>query len=353
MLGKAKRALLLGAAFALGAATFAFAQEDAPTPGARGPRPPVSSYPKPAPFPNENKAAVSKYLSQARKIAGEDLFQDFAHRCIMSPEHPVRVRGIQYNGILEPTKLFDQLYSIGQVSVSSHALVTSDGIVIFDTLNNEDEARNIIVPNLQKLGLDPKNIKYIVITHSHGDHYGGAAYLQKTYGAKVISSKLDWDVMDKMRANAASAGPFGAPPERDIDIVDGQEFKVGDTTLKFYVTPGHTVGTVSTIFKVTDHGAPHIVGYHGGTGGGRNPESLRAGIKGYQHWLDVTKAAGVDTLIANHPLHDRGIERNELLTYAQPGDPNPYVLGKDRYQRYMQVMQACSRVHLARFGFTE
>ncbi|MFO1247654.1 MAG: MBL fold metallo-hydrolase [Alphaproteobacteria bacterium] len=90
---------------------------------------------------------------------------------------------------ITPTKLFDNLYSVGQNEVSAQALVTSGGIILFDTLSSEDEARNILVPNMIALGLKPQDIKYVVISHEHGDHYGGAPYLQKTYGAKVVGVK--------------------------------------------------------------------------------------------------------------------------------------------------------------------
>lgn len=311
----------------------------------------VDGYPVPASFPKQDAAAVARHLAEGQRIAGEDLFMDFAHRCIISPRYPVRVRGIQHDGKLEPTRLFDQLYSVGQNAVSSHALVTSGGIVLFDALNSPEEAEKLIVPNLRAVGLDPKDLKYVVVTHGHGDHYGGARWLQKTYGARVLSSAIDWDLM----ARAQGRGPFAnlVPPDRDMVIEDGQVLKVGDTTLKFHITPGHTPGTLSTIFAVTDQGRPHRVGLHGGTGGGRSPEALRDGLKSYARWRALTRDAGVDVLVANHPLHDRGIEKNELLRSRQPGQPHPYVIGVDRYQRYMQVMEACSRVHLARFGERE
>jgi len=338
--------LLASALLAIAVAAPAMAQ-------GRPPRPAVSDYRGPTAFPNANKAAVAEHLSRARKIAGDDLFLDFAHRCIISPRYPQRVGGIQYEGLIEPTKIFDQLYSVGQNSVSSHALVTSAGIILFDALNSAEEAEKIIVPNLRRLGLDPRDIKYLVITHAHGDHYGGARYLQKTYGARVVSSAIDWDGM--ARAGAAQSGPFAGlqPPDRDIVVADGEALTLGDATLRFHVTPGHTPGTVSTIFRVTDRGRPHTVGYFGGTGGGRDPAAARAQAASLARWRSITQAAGVDVLIANHPLHDRGIENNEIIAYGRPDDPNPYVIGSDRYQRYMQVMEACSRVQMARFGFAE
>jgi len=226
------------------------------------------NYPVPTPFPNANEAAVAQHLSAARKIAGADLFPDMAHRCIMSPVYPVRVRGIQFDGKITPTKVFDQLYSVGQNAVSAYVLKTSAGLILFDTLDNGDEAKALLVPNMEAMGLDPRQLKYIVITHGHGDHYGGADWLQRTYGAMVIASANDWDMMEKRSAN----GPFKdlVAPRRDIVMADGDTLTLGDTSIRFYVTPGHTPGTLSAIFPVTDRGQRHIVGFNGGTGGGRD-----------------------------------------------------------------------------------
>src|SRR4051812_45064493 len=82
-------------------------------------------YPAPQTFPKANEAAVAEHLSAARKLAGTDLFADMAHRCIISPVYPVRVRGIQFNGKITPTRVFDQLYSVGQNAVSAYVLKTS------------------------------------------------------------------------------------------------------------------------------------------------------------------------------------------------------------------------------------
>lgn len=342
-------------ALALVAATFAIspvaAQENRPAPQGPRVRPPVESYPVPATFPNENKAVVAEHLAKAIRIAGKDLFQDMAHRCIVSPVFPHRVAGIQFNGKIAPARLFDNLYEVGQNEVSAQALVTSAGIILFDTLNSEDEAKNIIVPNMTKLGLDPAQIKYIVISHEHGDHYGGARWLQTTYGAKVVASAIAWDGM----AAATSRGPFRDTPipNKDMVMADGGTLTLGEETITFYITPGHTPGVLSAIYKVRDNGTPHTVGYFGGTGGGRDADTDRAQIASLQRWLGIARAAGADTLITNHPLHSEALEKEYILAYRQPGQPNPFVLGRDAYQRYIQVQEECARVALGREGFAE
>jgi metallo-beta-lactamase class B len=342
---KVSLASTAGVALALLASSASDAQE-----AGRAPRA-AADYPAPQTFPKANDQAVAEHLSAARRIAGADLFADMAHRCIISPVYPVRVRGIQFDGRITPTKVFDQLYSVGQNAVSAYVLKTSAGLILFDTLDNEDEAKNLLVPNMIALGLDPKQLKYIVVTHGHGDHYGGAHWLQATYGAKVIAAAADWAMMEKGSAD----GPFKdlVVPRRDMVMADGQTLTLGETTIRFYVTPGHTPGTLSEIFPVTYHGQRHVVGFNGGTGGGRDEAGLRASIPAFARWGEITKAAGVDTLIANHPLHAGTLEREELIRHALPGDPNPFVIGAATDQRYVRVQQECARVQLARLGLSE
>src|SRR5215510_14297663 len=82
----------------------------------------------------------------------------------------------------ETAKVFDNLYFLGQTEYSAWAVNTSDGIIIIDTIFDysvEDE----VVGGLKKMGLDPAKIKYVIVSHGHGDHVGGAKFLQDTYKA--------------------------------------------------------------------------------------------------------------------------------------------------------------------------
>ena len=100
----------------------------------------------------------------------------------------------------EPVKVFDNLYFLGQTEYSAWAVTTSDGIIIIDTIFDysvEDE----VVGGLKKIGLDPAQIKYVIVSHGHFDHSGGAKFLQDTYKAKVLMSAADWDLLDRGNPN--------------------------------------------------------------------------------------------------------------------------------------------------------
>lgn len=293
-----------------------------------------------------------QHLKRARAAAGADLFMHYNWRCIVDGVYPAMSNAIQRSGIaFEPLKVFDQLYFLGQRGASAWALDTSDGIVMFDALNNEEDAQKTIVSGLVKLGLDPKRIKYVVITHGHGDHFGGANYLKTTFGARIISSERDWAVMQALKTSTTGPARWAAlVPEKDIVVGDGQTMNVGDTALTFYVTPGHTPGTVSTIFKVTDGGTTHTVGFFGGLGTPRSTADKKTLMASYDRWTPVAASAGVDVLIANHEEQEQSMARMEELKLRRAGDPNPYVIGGDTYRRYFEVQKECTRYRMARAG---
>src|SRR4030095_15255614 len=109
---------------------------------------------------------------------------------------------------------------------------------------------------MEKLGLDPATIKYAIVSHGHGDHSGGAKFLQDKFGTRVILSAADWDLLDRST---------GTKPKRAMVRTDGMKLPLGDTTLTLYITPGHTLGTISTLIPVKDRGTPHLVAEWGGT----------------------------------------------------------------------------------------
>src|SRR5438034_5367878 len=236
----------------------------------------------------------------------------------------------------EPVKVFDNLYFLGQTEYSVWAVTTSAGIILIDAIFDysvDDE----VVGGLRKLGLDPATIKYVVISHGHSDHSGGAKYLQDTFNARVILTAADWDLLD--RSN-------GTRPKRDMVAIDGQKLTLGDTTLTLYNTPGHTMGTLSTLIPVTDHGTRHVAASWGGTAfnwvANRTayntpdlPDLLwfqtHNGLALRLH--QVVDKAGADIILSNHTDFDGSKTKLPALAQRKAGDPNPYVIGAAAVQR--------------------
>lgn len=253
----------------------------------------------------------------------------------------------------EPVKVFDNLYWVGQTEYSAWAVTTSEGIIIVDAIYDysvEDE----IVNGLKKLGLDPARIKYVIVSHGHADHAGGAKYLQDHFGARVILSAADWDLLDR------DTGSW-PKPKRDMVATDGQRLTLGDTTLTLYLTPGHTLGTISTLIPVKDNGTPHLVAEWGGTlfnwltnrRAYITPQTPdRFWFETYNNsarrFRDIVSKAGADVLISNHTNYDRSKSNLPVAAKRKPGDPNPYVIGTDAVQRYLTVAEQCANAGLLR-----
>src|SRR5215467_3664934 len=84
---------------------------------------------------------------------------------------------------VEPFKLFDNLYYVGNDNTSAYLLTTSDGLILIDALYGNYTQE--IPQSIRKLGFDPQKIKYILCTHGHFDHYEGADWLQKLTHAHI------------------------------------------------------------------------------------------------------------------------------------------------------------------------
>lgn len=89
-------------------------------------------------------------------------------------------QNIEYQKVA-PIKVFDNLYYVGPGFVSVWLLQTTDGLILIDTAQGPYEDH--ILTGIRKMGFDPKNIKYILISHGHLDHFGGAAKIQAASGA--------------------------------------------------------------------------------------------------------------------------------------------------------------------------
>ena len=286
---------------------------------------------------------IDAHLAAAKKAAGTDFSGTIARLCIV-PDAPVgggaggpRPIPDRATWYAEPARMFDNLYWVGTKIHSAWALQTSGGIILIDTLYNY-AAESEIVEGLKKLGLDPAAIKYVVITHAHGDHDEGARLLQDRYGAHVVMGAPDWDLVEK------NVNIPGGVPKRDIVGEDGQKITLGDGSVTLVSTPGHTLGTLSLIFAVKDRGRPVTVAYSGGTAFNFPKDVARYDtyIASQKKMAEAAKAAGATIIMSNHSEFDDAWDRGRLVKLRRTGEPHPYELGNDAVQRYFTVTGECA-----------
>lgn len=291
---------------------------------------------------------VDTHVLAAQTAAGTDFAGTLSVLCIQPSDgsdpgaagrtanagkpRPIPARDTWY---AEPAKVFDNVYWLGTRFHSSWAVKTSAGIILIDTMFNyavEDE----IVGGIKKLGLNPADIKYVIISHAHGDHDQGAKLLQDRYGARIIMAPPDWDSTMK-----ATSMPGGVP-RRDMDATDGQKLTLGDTTITIIQTPGHTLGTLSYLIPVKDNGKSLTVAYSGGMGFNfpRSPERFDTYIKSAEKMRDAAKSAGASIVFSNHSMYDHAWTRSRVT--RKPGEDSPFLIGTEAVERYFTVLRECA-----------
>jgi len=253
----------------------------------------------------------------------------------------------------KPVKVFDNLYFVGQSEYSAWAVKTRDGIIIIDPIFDYSVEEEV-VNGLKALGSDPNDIKYVLISHAHSDHVGGASYLQDRFNAKVIMSEADWNLLETTKASWRK-------PRRELVATDGQKLTLGDTTLILNITPGHTLGTISTLIPVVDGATRHVAAYWGGTAFNwvanrpayitpERPDSFWFNhyIQSAQRFRTLARNAGADVILSNHTAFDGSKTKLPAMATRRPGDKHPYVVGADSVGRYLTVAEECAKAGLLR-----
>jgi metallo-beta-lactamase class B len=255
---------------------------------------------------------------------------------------------------IDPTKIFDNVYVIGNQGTVAYVIGTSDGLMMIDSLP-ADQTETQLLPGFQKLGLDPAKVRMIVVGHGHADHFGGTSYFQEHYGSKIYIAAADWDLMERPPAGrGGDKGKKGAPavlPKHDQVIVEGQPIGLGDFKLTPVAVPGHTPGSMAFVFPVKDKGKTRIAAMYAGTvltPGIVSDEGLQTYLKSVAHFKEEAKKAKVEVELQNHPLMDPIQEKLDKLKLRKPSDPNPFVVGEGNYQKFVGVMSVCTEVNIAR-----
>ena len=294
--------------------------------------------------PRPDNAKSLEHIHAAKKLAAYDSF-------LANPNNFFCVAGnarAQNNNApdLEPVKLFDNVYAVGNSETAVYALTSSEGIVLLDA-GFENKAE-LLVQQIQKLGLDPARVKYILLGHGHADHFGGSKYFQDKYGTKIATTAADWDLIN---APARGGGAGGAKPARDVVLAEGQPFKFGDLTITPIEIPGHTPGSLAFIFPVKDKGQTRMAGLFGGTvltTGILTTDALKQYTQSIAHYLGAAKNMNVEVELQNHPIFDGMTDKLAKLKSAKASDPNPFVIGNDRYLKMWNIVSECIQAEIAR-----
>lgn len=216
---------------------------------------------------------------------------------------------------IEPFRIADNLYYVGDKKVCIHLIDSGDGLILIDSgyLGTE----HLLVDSIWRAGFDPKNVKIILHTHGHSDHFGASQEFKRMYGCKLIISKIDAELAKANNINS-QLFPLVTPLTFDEELEDGDTVALGNVKIRCVLTPGHTEGVMSFFFDVTDQGTTYTAGLFGGVG--TNALTLPFIIKnGYSEDLplkmlasiELMKKEKVDIHLGNHPGNNHTLEKRE------------------------------------------
>ena len=245
-----------------------------------------------------------------------------------------------WEGSFDPFRIFGNLYFVGTPPASVHIVDTGEGLIMFDT--GYQQSLYMVIDNIYRVGLDPHDIKYILLTHGHIDHMGAAKALRGLTGAKIALGKEDRDyasgTLDLSYAKELYM-EFCETFEPDILLSDGYEIRLGNTTVRAVATPGHTPGAMSYFFNVSDGADIFIAGLHGGMGINTLckeflekydlPYTLREDFVRSMLRLNEER---VDIFLGNHMQHNHTEKKATLVrsgdqrAFIDPSEWQPYNL---------------------------
>jgi metallo-beta-lactamase class B len=227
-----------------------------------------------------------------------------------------------------PFKLFDNFYYIGTTGVGAFVINTSAGLIVIDAGWGGNDS-SIMMDQIQQLGFKPRDVKLILLSHEHIDHYGSVKAWKETYcpHAKVALSQLGWNYLRARPAEAAFQNP--RPEEIDMYLTDGQRIHLGNTTIEVVFTPGHSPGCVSFIIPVRDHGKKHVIGLMGGSAVQGTWTEAFLYHQSVEYFQQKCTEAKCDVGLAFHAGKYKA--DFEKLQTRKPGEPNPLVIGTDKF----------------------
>lgn len=236
----------------------------------------------------------------------------------------------------QPFQIAGNLYFVGNLWCSSHLIDTGDGLILLDTPTAG--CLPGLIFNITSLGFNLKDLKYIVVSHAHTDHFGAAAALSHFTGAKTFLGEVDardmrecQERMEKMNQDLGAYNECFVP---DVELKDGDVISLGNTQIRCVLTPGHTVGVMSHFWTLEDQGRPLRVGIYGGAGfvtlsqtaleHNHQPLTLQ---KDFLASIDKVWNEPVDVMLGNHPFHNDTYRKRKRVLAGETDafiDPNEW-----------------------------
>jgi metallo-beta-lactamase class B len=215
-------------------------------------------------------------------------------------------------------KVIGNIYFVGTDDLGSFLITTPEGNILINS--DFDDTVPQIRDSVEKLGFKFKDIKILLGSHAHGDHMDGDARVKEMTGAQVMVMEQDVPAISRMT-------PGNKPHPIDRVLHDGDQVKLGGTTLVAHLTPGHTKGCTTWTMKAEENGKSYNVVILGSIG--VNPGYVLVGNKDYPqiaddyvHGFQVLRSLPCDVFLGSH---GRFYDMQAKYAKLDKGGPNPFI----------------------------
>ena len=243
---------------------------------------------------------------------------------------------------VHPFQIFGNVYYVGDDWVCVHLIDTGDGLLLIDSGNCGATA--MLIQAIWELGFKPNDVKWIIHSHGHLDHIGGAIFFKRMFGTKLYLGVPDAIMFREKPWISAIQDAYNDCDELfvpDYEIQEGDELTFGNTTMRFALVPGHTDGCIAIFFDATDGEKTVRCGYYGGFGFNTlqkdylieigDPEYKTREI--YLNSLAKVRHEKVDLFLGNHCINNDTLGRREQML-KNPEGPNPF-LDSELWGKYL------------------
>lgn len=239
----------------------------------------------------------------------------------------------QESRYVHPFQIYGNVWYVGDSWVCVHLIDTGDGLLLIDSGNCGATA--MLVNAIWEAGFNPADVKWIIHSHGHVDHIGGANFFKRMYGTKLYLGEPDarmYRERPELSFIQDSRNDCDILFTPDYEIKEGDALTFGNTTMTFYLVPGHTEGCIACFFDADGPEGKKRCGYYGGFGFNTlqkdflieigDPEYRTRTI--YLNSLAKVREQKVELFLGNHCVNNDTLGRRERQL-ADPEGPNPFL----------------------------
>lgn len=248
----------------------------------------------------------------------------------------------QESRYVHPFQIYGNVWYVGDSWVCVHLIDTGEGLLLIDS--GCCGATAMLVNAIWEAGFNPADVKWIIHSHGHVDHFGGANFFKKMFGTKLYLGEPDARMFRERPEIAViqeSRNDADYLFQPDYEIREGDVLTFGNTTITFYLVPGHTDGCIACFFDAHDGDEVKRCGYYGGFGFNTLQKDYLIEIgdtayntrKVYLESLAKVRDQKVDIFLGNHCINNQTLERHQQQL-ENPEGPNPFI-DPDQWSRYL------------------